>query len=135
MSTAIVMAADVQAQDTAQANDSIATALRLNNLQTQKNKLLKDIKAEDAKRNRQILGVNPETLEEINEQQDSVCLALRSELVSVILEIKELSPEVAISALLQQYNSLVKKPNTTATEPNSTPAQTPSQRHAPKPKK
>lgn len=90
-------------------NDSIATAVRLNGLQSKKDKLEKKIKVEDGKRNSQITGVSPETLEEMNNRQDSICLALRSELVDVILEIKELSPDVATPQLLQQYNNLVNK--------------------------
>lgn len=90
-------------------NDSIATAVRLNGLQSKKDKLEKEIKVEDGKRNSQIVGVSPETLEIMNNRQDSICLALRSELVDVILEIKELSPDVATPQLLQQYNNLVNK--------------------------
>lgn len=90
-------------------NDSIATAVRLNGLQSKKDKLEKEIKVEDGKRNSQISGVSPETLETMNNRQDSICLALRSELVDVILEIKELSPDVAIPQLLQQCNNLVNK--------------------------
>lgn len=90
-------------------NDSIATAVRLNGLQSKKDKLEKEIKVEDGKRNSQIIGVSPETLEIMNNRQDSICLALRSELVDVILEIKELSPDVATPQLLQQYNNLVNR--------------------------
>lgn len=90
-------------------NDSIATAVRLNGLQSKKNKLEKEIKVEDGKRNSQIAGVSPETLEIMNNRQDSICLALRSELVDVILEIKELYPDVTTPQLLQQYNNLVNR--------------------------
>ena len=90
-------------------NDSIATTVRLHGLQTKKDKLEKEIKIEDSKRNFQITGVSPETLEAMNNRQDSICLALRSELVDVILEIKELSPDVTSPQLLLQYNNLVNK--------------------------
>ncbi len=100
---------DISAQTNASRNDSIATAVRLNSLQSKKEKLEKEIKVEDGKRNSQIAGVSPETLEAMNNRQDSTCLALRSELVDVILEIKELSPDVATPQLLQQYNNLVNK--------------------------
>lgn len=90
-------------------SDSIATAVKLNSLQSKKEKLEKEIKVEDGKRNSQIAGVSPETLEIMNNRQDSICLALRSELVDVIIEIKELSPDVATPQLLQQYNNLVNK--------------------------
>lgn len=97
------------AQDNTTRNDSIVTAVRLNGLQSKKDKLEKEIKVEDGKRNSQIAGVSPETLEAINNRQDSICLALRSELVDVILEIKELSPEVATPQLLRPYNNLVNR--------------------------
>lgn len=121
---------DVSAQTNISRNDSIATAVRLNGLQSRKNKLEKEIKIEDGKRNSQILGVFSETLEMMNNRQDSICLALRSELVDVILEIKELSPEVATPQLLQQYNNLVnkkdekpaKKEGNTQSSNTSTPA-------------
>lgn len=100
---------DISAQTNASRNDSIATAVRLNSLQSKKEKLEKEIKVEDGKRNSQIAGVSPETLEAMNNRQDSTCLALRSELVDVILEIKELSPDVTTPQLLQQYNNLVNK--------------------------
>lgn len=92
-------------------NDSIATAVKLNGLQSKKDKLENEIKIADGKRNSQIAGVSPETLEAMNNRQDSICLALRSELVDVILEIKELSPDVATPQLLQQYNNLLNKKN------------------------
>lgn len=107
-------------------NDSIATAVLLNGLQSKKDKLEKEIKVEDGKRNSQIAGVSPETLEIMNNRQDSICLALRSELVDIILEIKELSPDVATPQLLQQYNNLVNKKdeNPAKKEENNQPATT-----------
>ena len=110
-----------QPTDTQQANlqqviktDSIATALRLKTLQSKRESLQKEIKAQDAKRNKQIPGVSAETLEEMNNRQDSICLALRSELTDVILEIRELSPSVASPQLINQYNNLVNRPDSTA---------------------
>lgn len=110
----LVMAAftgsDLFAQNTPSRNDSIAATLRLHGLKARREKLQQEIKVQDAKRNKQVAGVAPETLEEMNDRQDSVCLALRSQLMEVILEIKEVSPEVASPALLQQYNQLINKP-------------------------
>ncbi len=102
---------ETSAQSNTSGNDSIVTAVKLNSLHIKKDKLEKEIKVEDSKRNSQIAGVSPETLEAMNNRQDSICLALRSELVDVILEIKELSPDVATPQLLQQYNNLVNKKN------------------------
>lgn len=101
---------DMSAQTTPTRNDSIATTLRLKGLRDKREKLQNEIKVQDANRNKQMAGVTPETLEEMNDRQDSICLALRSELVDVMLEIKELSPEVTSPALLQQYENLLQKP-------------------------
>lgn len=108
------MAQEVSAQTTPQPtakNDSIATALRLNTLQSKEESLQKEIKVQDAKRNKQISGVSPETLEEMNNKQDSLCLALRSKLVDVILEIKELTPSLVSPQLINQFNNLVNRPD------------------------
>lgn len=113
LSMAQEISAQVATQPTAK-NDSIATALRLNTLQTKKESLQKEIKVQDAKRNKQIYGVSAETLEEMNNKQDSICLALRSELVDVILEIKEISPSVASPQLINQFNNLVNRPDSVA---------------------
>ncbi len=107
------MAQGISAQTTAN-NDSVATAIRLNTLQNKRKSLQKEIKIHDSERNKQISGVSAETLEEINNKQDSLCLALRSELVDVILEIKELSPGVASPRLINQYNNLIHRPDSVA---------------------
>lgn len=111
---------DVFAQSTPVRNDSIATNLKLNGLRSKRDKLQKEIKIQDAKRNIQTNGVTPETLEEMNDRQDSVCLALRSELVDVILEIKENSVDIPSSELIQQYNGLLNS-RFTKTEQESRP--------------
>lgn len=100
---------NVSAEETTNRNDSIATALRLNSLQAKRDKLQAEIKTQDSKRNRQLTGVSVETMEEMNERQDSLCLSLRSELVDVLLEIKELTPSFSSPLLIQQYNNLVHK--------------------------
>ena len=101
------------AQSTHVRNDSIAANLKLNGLRSKRDKLQKEIKIQEAKRNIQTNGVAPETLEEMNDRQDSVCLALRSELVDVILEIKENSVDIPSSVLIQQYNGLLNSRSTT----------------------
>lgn len=126
---------DALALSPATRNDSIATTLRLNGLQTKRDKLQNEIKAADAKRNKQITGVSPETLEAMNDRQDSICLALRSELVDVILEIKEISPEVTSPVLLQQYNNLVGKPEQSNSNSNTTAGQPTVGQSAKKPEK
>lgn len=106
----LTMAPEFLAKTTAE-NDSIKTAVRLKTLQNKKESLQKEIKSQDAKRNKQISGVSPETMEEMNNRQDSVCLALRSELTEVMLEIKELSPNVASPQLINQMNNLLNRPD------------------------
>lgn len=101
--------------------DSIALAHRLKALRSKKDSIQREIKVQDAKRNREIAGVTAETMEEMNDKQDSLCLALRSELVDVTLEIKELSPKVAPTRLINSYNSLVNRRDTVA--PASTTVQ------------
>lgn len=90
-------------------NDSIANVIKLKTLQTKRESLLQKIEMEDKKRNIQTNGVTPERQEELNNRQDSVCLSLRSQLVDVILEIKEMAPNVVTPQLMQQYNNLLNK--------------------------
>ena len=128
---AIVMLAaiwceDVFAQSNAHKNDSIATVLLLKSLKYNRDRLQKKIEVEDGKRNKQISGVSAETLEEMNDRQDSVCLALRSELADVVLEIKELSSVIVSPKLMGMYNNLFNKkdeaPLTDESKKSITPA-------------
>lgn len=84
-------------------NDSTVNALKIKNLNIRKADLQKQIKMEDKKRNRAIDGVDPETMEAINDKQDSICLALRSELSDIQLELNELIPQKTILQLIQQH--------------------------------
>ncbi|MBD5317205.1 MAG: hypothetical protein HDS11_06025 [Bacteroides sp.] len=77
------------ANPSASKEDSIAAVLKLKNLKIKREKLQKQIAAEDAKRNRQVAGVTPETNEEMNIRQDSICMALRSQLANLNLQISE----------------------------------------------
>lgn len=88
-------------------NDTIVNQIKLKGLRAQKEKLENQIKVQDAKRNNILPGVAPETMEEINDRQDSVCLNLRSQLVDVILEIKENSPGVDSTTLMQIYGTMM----------------------------
>lgn len=69
--------------------DSTLMVIKLKSLNVRKAELEKQIKIEDGKRNRTIAGVSPESAERMNIVQDSICLELRSQLVSVNLEIEE----------------------------------------------
>ncbi|MGM9768330.1 MAG: hypothetical protein ACI3Z0_07710 [Candidatus Cryptobacteroides sp.] len=99
----------VPAQDTQDARqDSTLIALKIKELNTRKEALAKQIKAEDAKRNRAVQGVSPETQERLDDKQDSICLALRSQLVAVNLELKELVPDRTTSSIVNYFNDLMK---------------------------
>lgn len=95
------------AQEATSKNDSITNAVKLKSLQIKRESLLQKIKVEDEKRNVQINGITPERQEELNNCQDSICLSLRSQLVDVVLEIKEIAPSVTSPQLMQQYNNLL----------------------------
>lgn len=97
---------DRNTQETTQ--DSTIIALKIKELNTRKEALAKQIKAEDAKRNRAVQGVSPETQERIDDKQDSICLALRSQLVAVNLELKELIPDRTTSSIVNYFNDLMK---------------------------
>ena len=84
-------------------NDSTVNALKIKNLNIRKADLQNQIKIEDKKRNRTIEGGEPETMEAINDKQDSICLALRSELTDIQLELNELRPPKTIIQLIQQH--------------------------------
>lgn len=103
----VFFAMPVLAQNNA-SNDSIARAVKVKELTIKKENLIKQIKIEDAKRDMSISGVTFETQEILNDRQDSICLDLRSQLVSIELEIKELKPladvETAISRHLEKLN-------------------------------
>lgn len=88
--------------------DSTLIALKIKELNTRKEALAKQIKAEDAKRYRAVQGVSPETQERIDDKQDSICLALRSQLVAVNLELKELVPDRTTSSIVNYFNDLMK---------------------------
>ncbi|MBO6253799.1 MAG: hypothetical protein J6O49_09155 [Bacteroidaceae bacterium] len=97
---------EARAQSSTTANDSTVNAIKIRNLKAQKESLQKQIAIEDKKRNTVIAGVAVETMERMNEQQDSVCLELRSNLTSVELELKELGADNTTSQIAQQYNAL-----------------------------
>lgn len=93
-----------------QKGDSAMLALKIKDLNVRKASLQKQIETEDKKRNRVIEGVDPESMELINDRQDSICLALRSQLTDVQLELNELVPDKTVLQLIQQYNVLSEKP-------------------------
>lgn len=88
--------------------ESIIAAIKVKELTLRKEALEKQIASEDSKRNQTIVGVSLQTQELLNDRQDSVCLALRSQLVSLELELKEwqaIDPETE-SAIVEQLNNM-----------------------------
>lgn len=99
----------VPAQDTQDVSqDSTLIAPKIKELNARKEALAKQIKAEDAKRKRAVHGVSPETQEILDDKQDYICLALRSQLVAVNLELKELVPDRTTSSIVNYFNDLMK---------------------------
>lgn len=86
--------------------DSTYQAIKVKELQMRKQAIEKQIKQEDAKRDQILTGVSAESQELINDKQDSICLDLRSQLVSVELELKELVPNKAVTTIINQLNIL-----------------------------
>ena len=60
---------------------------------------------EHAERNAVYNGVSPETQERMNDRQDSLCLDLRSQLVDVQLEIKEVKRANLLQVILSGKTS------------------------------
>ena len=88
--------------------ESIIAAIKVKELTLRKEVLEKQIASEDSKRNQTIAGVSLQTQELLNDRQESVCLALRSQLVSLELELKEwqaIDPETE-SAIVEQLNNM-----------------------------
>ena len=104
----VIGLANVSAQTKA---DTVKVQIKIKELRQVEATLKKRIETEDKKRNRNIEGVSETSMDEMNLRQDSVCLDLRSQLVDVQLQVKELelsikpdatlSPEQAASNLHQ----------------------------------
>lgn len=86
--------------------DSTYQAIKVKELQMRKQAIEKQIKQEDAKRDQILTDVSAESQELINDKQDSICLDLRSQLVSVELELKELVPNKSVTTIINQLNIL-----------------------------
>ena len=94
------------AQKKLSSNDSVMNTIRVKVLTEKRAELKKQIAVEDAKRNKIIDGVTPEVQEAMNDEQDSICLELRSRLVTVELELKELLPDKTPASVISQLNLL-----------------------------
>ena len=109
------------AQTKPEKTDSIATAIRIKALQQKKQQLRTQIAEADKQRNRHIDGVSAVRLEQINDRQDSICLDLRSQLVTVELELNEITPDKVPATVVQHYNALV-RPQPEQAAPAASPA-------------
>lgn len=96
-------AGNAWAQQTA---DSVAVAIRVKTLESRRASLKAQIKEEDQKRKRVVEGITPEANERLNTVQDSICLELRSQLVSVELELDEVAPSSKQDVWTNLHNAL-----------------------------
>ena len=80
--------------------DTVKVQIKIKELKQTEATLKKRIETEDKKRNRNIEGVSETSMDEMNQRQDSVCLDLRSQLVDVQLQVKELELSIKPDATL-----------------------------------
>ena len=120
----VIGLANVSAQTKA---DTVKVQIKIKELKQAEATLKKRIETEDKKRNRNIEGVSETSMDEMNQRQDSVCLDLRSKLVDVQLQVKELelsikpdatlAPEQAASNLHQGLATIPAAANSTSGKP------------------
>jgi Na+-translocating ferredoxin:NAD+ oxidoreductase RnfG subunit len=89
----VALTITASAQTATTVNDTITNAIKVSQLIQRKAKIRQLLKVEDSKRNQTYNGVAPETQESLNDRQDSICLELRSQMVEVELELKEVNPD------------------------------------------
>lgn len=107
--------------------DTIKVQVKIKELKQTELTLKKRIATEDKKRNQNIEGVAETSMDEINQRQDSICLELRSQLVDVQLQVKELelsikpvttfTPEQAAANLHQGLSTLPAATNSHSGKP------------------
>ena len=74
--------------------DTLKVLIKVKELKQKELALKQKIETEDKKRNQTIAGVSEVSMAAINERQDSICLDLRSQLVDVQLQVKELDKSI-----------------------------------------
>lgn len=82
------------------ATDSVAHLKSLKSLEAKEQSLQKKLDAEIQKRNATYSGASAEVMEELNDRQDSVCLALKSQIVDVQLQIRDIRQQ-HVSSFIQ----------------------------------
>ena len=120
----VIGLANVSAQTKA---DTVKVQIKIKELKQTEATLKKRIETEDKKRNRNIEGVSEISMNEMNQRQDSICLDLRSQLVDVQLQVKELelsikpdatlAPEQAASNLHQGLSTISAAANNASGKP------------------
>lgn len=94
------------AQNVTPVSDSTMVSKKIEELIKEKDMLESQISMEDAKRNQSVSGIAPKTQERLNDRQDSLCLALRSRLLSVELELSELVPDKTIGVIVNHFEDM-----------------------------
>lgn len=107
--------------------DTVKVQIKIKELKQIEATLKKHIETEDKKRNQNIEGVSEISMNEMNQRQDSICLDLRSQLVDVQLQVKELelsikpdatlAPEQAASNLHQGLSTISAAANNASGKP------------------
>ena len=120
----VIGLANVSAQTKA---DTVKVQIKIKELKQIEATLKKHIETEDKKRNQNIEGVSEISMNEMNQRQDSICLDLRSQLVDVQLQVKELelsikpdatlAPEQAASNLHQGLSTISAAANNASGKP------------------
>lgn len=102
---------DIQAGDIIEKEDTLANDLKIQLLLNKKKHLEQKIAAADKNRNIHKNNMSYETIELLNDRQDSICLTLRSKLVDVNLEIKEIIPTAEYARYVLMNSSILNKKN------------------------
>ncbi len=111
ISLVITMGFNLKAQKTNIDDEAMLRAIKIKELNLAKERLQKEIHTEDLKRNRVDDGFPHDVIEVLNDRQDSICLDLRSQLLSINLELRELSQDTMKKGIIDTFESLNQKPN------------------------
>ena len=100
--------------------DTVKVQVKIKELKQTEVTLKKRIEIEDKKRNQNIEGVSEISMNDINERQDSICLDLRSQLVDVQLQVKELELSIKPVTTLTTEQAAANLHQGLATKPAAT---------------
>ncbi len=106
-SALLLMGVEAFALNGSQLDQNTINAIKLEELTRKRAALVRQIEIEDAKRGREIADSTYLYVEMINDKQDSLCLELRSQLVTIDLEIEEIRPQrTPLDVIINQFNNL-----------------------------